>query len=147
MAACTPAEGIVECLTRLNRHGTLVAVSLDANVGARRTLADGWGLSRHIDILEGLNSDPRRRPGELLALSGGDRRTIVVASTDTIIRAAAQTDFLKIGVSTGACSVRRLHQAGADLVYGELTALADSLDAGASDLIEAGLLPDVGRTL
>jgi len=147
LAACEPMEGTVECLKHLSRHGTLMAVTMGPNVGARRALAERGGLIRHLEVLEGLDSNPRRRPGELTALSEGDRRAIIVASTDSLIRAAAQTELLKIGISTGVCSIRRLHQAGADLVYSELTALAESLDSGATDLIEAGLLPDVGRTL
>lgn len=147
IVALTMAKDTSATVHLLKQHGTCVGVTLGSNVAARRAWLERQELVAAFEEFHGLNADSRRRPAELIALAAGDRRTIVVAAGDTLLRAAAQTDLLKVAVSTGACSLRRLHQAGADVIYADLAELAESLDSGASDLIHAGLLPDVGRTI
>ena len=98
-------------------------------------------LDRFCSCVETIDSDPRRRPAELRVLSQGDPRTVVVASDDSIIRAAGTAELFAVGVAGGSCSVDRLHAAGADIVYRDVDGLIDSLRGGASDMIRAGLLP------
>jgi len=133
--------GVERALTVLRDHGPCSAVTLGLNVGRRRHLLEQRGLSRFFDHIEGLSSDLRRRPGELALLSGGDRRTMVAASGDGLTRAAGGADLFAAGIASGACTPARLHQAGADVVFPELAGLAESLAAGAADLVRAGLLP------
>lgn len=93
--------------------------------------------------LEGMESgaDPRRRPAELRVLAAGERRVVVAAASDALIRAAREAGFFALGISNGPCSTARLQQAGADVVYKSLEELADSIETGGADLIRAGLPP------
>ncbi len=133
-----------ETLRKLTRHGELVAVTLGSNLAARRAALGRDAAARFVSELHTLSGDPRRRPGELAALAGGAGsagRVLVVASSDALIRAAGQAELVTAGVASGPCSIPRLKQAGADVVYRELAELADSFACGAQDLQRAGLLP------
>ena len=134
-------DKVPEVMRRIRRHGAVSLVTFGTNVLARRAVVAGRNLDGRVEPCESLNADPRRRPAELRALCGGDRRTIVVATTDSLLRAAGSAELFSVGMARGACSVRRLHQAGADVVLDDLADLADSLDNGATALIQAGLLP------
>lgn len=133
-----------DALQRLSRHGSCAGVTVGSNLDARRAVLNRGRIGDFVDRLDGLHEDPRRRPGELTMLATGQPRTMVVAAGDALIRAAGQAQLFCVGVSSGYCSARRLHQAGADLVYTQLEELVDSLDHGAPDLIRAGLLPPSG---
>jgi phosphoglycolate phosphatase-like HAD superfamily hydrolase len=141
LAKSVPQEGIGETLSTLARHGSMMLLTLGGNQIARRELLERNGLVRFFSQLVRLNADPRRRPAELRALTAGDPRTIVVAASDALIRSAGSAELISVGVSSGACNATRLHQAGAGLVYKDLSELADSLVAGGYDLVRAGLLP------
>ena len=133
--------GSADALRELSRHGSCAGVTVGSNLGARRAILESGRIGDSVDRLDCLHEDPRRRPGELTILATGQARTIVVAAGDALIRAAGQAQLFCVGVSSGCCSARRLHQAGADAVYTELEELVDSLNRGAPDLVRAGLLP------
>ena len=131
-------EGV---LATMARSGPCHLVTLGSNLEARRRVLERHDLARFFTRRTALHPDPRRRGGELLALSNRDPRTIVAASTDAIIRAAGHAALFAVGIASGMCAPERLHQAGADVVYSDLNQLAESLTSGAGDLIKAGLLP------
>ncbi len=123
-----------------------------ANYGAKCLLTLGSNKPGRIQVLERaaladcgefeqLNADPRRRPGELKVLGAGDPRCIVLAATDSVVRAAQEAGLFTVGISGGVCAAARLHQAGADVVYANLSGFLDSLASGADDMVRAGLLP------
>lgn len=136
-----PQPRIDELLERLGRHGACCLITLGSNFDARRRLLEHANLWRHFEGVASLNADPRLRSGELRALLDGDPRTVVVAATDSVIRAAGQAELFSVGLAGGACAMPRLHQAGADVVYQHLSGLVDSLSTGGQDLVRAGLLP------
>jgi|CXWL01.1.fsa_nt_gi phosphoglycolate phosphatase-like HAD superfamily hydrolase len=125
----------------LSRHGDLRLVTLGANLEARQKLLVKRGLARFFKQFEKLDLDPRRRPAELKLLSKTDPRTIVASASDALVRSSGSAELVTVGISTGSCTGPRLHQAGASVVYKELAELAQSLQTGARDLIQAGLLP------
>lgn len=133
--------GCAAALRKLARHGSCASVTVGCNVDARRAVLESGKIGAVVDRLDGLHEDPRRRPGELTILATRQPRTMVVAAGDALIRAAGQAGLFCVGVSSGSCSARRLHQAGADVVYSNLEELVDSLNRGAPDLIRVGLLP------
>ena len=141
LAKSVSQEGINETLSLLGRHGSIVLLTLGDNQAARRGLLERNGLARFFQQFERLDADPRRRPAELRVLAAGDPRTIVVAASDALIRSAGSAELVSVGVSSGGCNATRLHQAGAGLVYKDLSELADSLTTGGHDLVRAGLLP------
>ncbi len=141
LALYDPRPDACAALAKLSRHGRHTAVSLGANVAPRRTLIARAGLDRAIPRLEALSPDPRRRPAELRTLATGERRAIVVASTDSLIRSAGAAEMFTVGIADGACLAARLHRAGASIVFPSLEELAASLQKGAVDLIRAGLPP------
>jgi phosphoglycolate phosphatase-like HAD superfamily hydrolase len=99
------------------------------------------GLARFFTGVNALDLDPRRRPAQLKSLAGSDAVTIVVGSTDVMLRSASAAELFLVGISSGPCIAARLHQAGATVVYLTLGILLDSLCFGATDLIRAGLRP------
>ena len=145
IARYTPQPDVDGVLDDLAQRGTCCATTLGGNLAARHRALDQANLTRFFTAVEKLDPDPRRRPAELKVLAAGDPRTVVVASTDYLIRAAGQADLFTVGVSSGFCAARRLHQAGADIVYPNMDALAESLALGGQDLIRAGLLPQPGN--
>lgn len=136
-----PHEDVTSLLAALAAHGTCLLVTLGGNVDTRRNVIARAGLDRWLERMESLNRDPRRRAGELTMLAAGDPRTLVVSCSDALIRAAGQATLFTVGISTGTCTADRLHQAGSDVVVLDLAELVASLEAGATDLIRAGLLP------
>ncbi len=129
-------------LRSVSQMGTVCGVTLGSNVEARSQLVQTAGLADRIERAECLATDPRRRPAELRILAGSEPRTVVVvAASDAIARAAGAAELFTVGISCGTCIAARLHQAGADLVYGSLADFAEALDGGAPELVRRGLLP------
>lgn len=139
--AMHPHDSVEEVLRGLGDFGKCVAITLGLNYAGRRRQLDRIGLTPCFVRSERLSDDPRRRPGELKVLAEQEPRTLVVASNDALIRAGAAADFVTVGVSCGGCVAERLHQAGASVVYHTLEGLLESVKSGATDLIQAGLLP------
>ncbi len=138
---CLPQQGADASLAAIKRHGSGSFITLGSNIDARRQVLERCGLLSYLSSAASLNADPRRRGGELRALAGDDRRTVVAAANDALIRAAGEADLFAVGMTCGASGARRLFQAGAALVFRDLDQLVESLKTGAADMIEAGLLP------
>lgn len=136
-----PYEGVTDSLAALTRYGTLHFVTGGKNASARRKALESTGLAGTSNEIVALDPNVRRRPGELKTLAAGDPRTLVVSAADDLIRAAGEAELFTVGIACGACVAARLHQGGADVVYGSLDQLVDSLAQGGQDLIRAGLLP------
>jgi len=141
IASLSAFSRLADSLRQLGRFGTIVAVTLGTNLGARRVWLGRQGWAGSIESFERLDVDPRRRPAELRILSENDARTVVVATSDAVVRSADAADLFTVAVSSGTCSVKRLQQAGPRVVYRGLDELAESLKAGGADLVRAGLLP------
>ena len=133
--------GIENDLQRLVDYGSCIGLTLGFNLEARLRLLSRSGLTPRFSEVHKLNLDPRRRGGELKLLANGDQRTVVVAASDDLVRAAGGADQFVVGVVQGACSKSRLFQAGAAVVYRNFQDFADSATSGAADMIEVGLLP------
>jgi phosphoglycolate phosphatase-like HAD superfamily hydrolase len=136
-----PRSDIAGVLRALKTHGACSVITGGISIEKREEVLERAGLRPCFEHAEALDADPRKRPGELKALAQGDERTIIVASSDAVIRPAREAELFAAGVSSGACDEVRLQRAGADIVYRGLGELADSLARGATDLIRAGLLP------
>lgn len=144
IADLTAQDGLFELFRQLLRFGSVVLVATGRNIDARRQWVARQPWAEHVERFERLDEDARRRPVELGVLSEGDERTVVVASSDVLVRSADAAGLFVVGLSTGTCSVKRLQQAGARVVYKALDELTTSLRDGAVDLIRAGLLPLTG---
>jgi len=141
IAALAAQAGLHERLRQFLRFGPVVLVTTGRNLDARRHWVARQSWAAHVERFERLDDDARRRPVELGVLSEGDERTLVVASSDVLVRSTDAAGLFVVGVSTGTCSVKRLQQAGAGVVYKALDELTTSLRDGAADLIRAGMLP------
>lgn len=128
-------------LPTLTRQAACLVVTLGSNLIARQRLLERAKLTRHVQRVVALSDDPALRPTELRTLAGKQARTVIVASTDTLIRAAGAAEIISVGLPVGTCIENRLHQAGASVVMPGLSELADSLQRGAPELVTAGLLP------
>ncbi len=141
IAKITIDEEVTATIMALSRHGDLRLVTLGTNLAARQKFLAKHNLTRLFKQFEKLDPDPRRRPAELKLLAKASPRTLVVCSGDALVRSAGSAELITVGISSGNCTGPRLHQAGASVVYKELSELTQSLQAGAHDLIQAGLLP------
>ncbi|MEK6676488.1 MAG: hypothetical protein AABZ47_12655 [Planctomycetota bacterium] len=128
-------------MAALMKLGACHVLTLRTNVAARKLALERLGLARGVAGIEAISSDPRQRVGEIKKLAAGDRRSMVLAATDALVRSAREAEVFCVGISSGVCTPARLHQAGADAVYPSLTELAEWLNNDASDLIRAGLPP------
>ena len=135
-----PHDGALEAVDRLAKLARIYLVTLSANSDTHRQLAADWGLTK-IGRLEGLDSDPRRRPGELKVLARDEPRAVVVAGDAPLIRSATEAGLIAVGMLGGAAIEARLHQAGASIVFPNLTEVGDDLASGSKKLVAAGLLP------
>lgn len=136
-----PQPDLRQVLAQLAHAGACCLITLGSNLAGRRTVLEKYGLAGLFSRFDGLEADPRRRPAELRRLAEADPRTLVVAASDALIRSAGEAGLLSVGIAAGACSVARLYQAGASVVYKTLHELSASVRNGAADLIQAGLLP------
>ncbi len=141
IAAYGPQPEVRETLAQLARIASCSLMTAGSNLKGRGVALEKHGLAGLAERFEGVESDPRRRPAQLRRLGEGDPRTLVAAATDSLIRSAVEAELFAVGIASGGCSVARLHQAGASLVYKALHELAESFRNGAADLIGAGLLP------
>ena len=141
LASYQPQPDICDTLAQLARYGACSLITLGSNVAGRRTALEKHGLVDRIARFDGIEADPRRRPAELRKLCEADPRSLVVAASDSLIRSAGEAGVVSVGVAAGPCSVARLHQAGASVVYKALQELSASIRDGAADLVRAGLLP------
>lgn len=141
VARLRPHDGIEKTLADVSVRGRCFGVTIGANLHAHQSLLDELDLARLFSGVEALDRDPRRRPGQLRMLAEGDDRTIVVAASDALTRSSSGAELLTAGVTSGACSEERLHQAGASVVFSGLSELLESLRTGGQALIRAGLLP------
>ena len=141
LARATLHEDVRDTIMALRKHADLVMITTGSNLAARQAVLDRNQLGPLFEQAVKLDPDPRRRPAEMRVLAGGDPRTIVAATTETVLRAAGASDLFALGVSSGACLPARLHQAGAAVVFRDLSDLTDTLATGAPDLVRAGLLP------
>lgn len=139
--AASVQQDAASALPALVKEAPVTVVTLGSNLIARRRMLERAELTRFVSRMEALSDDPRQRVAELRALAQNDPRTVVVASTDVLVRAAAEAECLTIGLACGTCLENRLHQAGVSLVMSGLTELADSLRRGAPELVSAGMLP------
>ncbi len=136
-----PQEQIDRTLASLSAKGSLCLVTLGSNLQARRALLERFDLLRFFDRIERLHADPRKRPGELRALADGDRRCLIAAASDSLMRAAGQAEIVAVGVPCGSCAVDRLYRAGAGTIYRDLESLRTAIVEGSEELTRAGLLP------
>lgn len=141
VASYQPQPDIRQTLAELTRGASCCLITLGSNVAGRRTVLEKHGLEGFFARFERLEADPRRRPAELRRLCEADPRSLVVAASDALIRSAGEAETLSVGIAAGSCSVARLHQAGAGVVYKALSELSASIREGAVDLVQAGLLP------
>lgn len=141
VAKCRPQAAVREAMSALALQGSCCCVTLGSNLSARRGLLDQYGIRGLFEGVEQVDPDPRRRPGQLQVLAAGDKRAIVVAATDSLIRAAGGAELFCVGLACGLCGLTRLYQAGPSVVCKTLGDLVSSLETGATDLIRAGLLP------
>lgn len=141
LASYPPQGDMRDSLLQLARFGACSLITLGSNLAARRIVLEKQGLAAHFARFDRLDADPRRRPAELRKLCEADPRSLIVAASDSLIRSAGEAGVISVGVSAGPCSIARLHQAGASVVYKALQELAASLRDGAADLVQAGLLP------
>jgi len=141
LSKLTPHDEVGGMISAIGKHGTVAGITLGTNVKTRETLLASANLTTHFADVVALNASPAARPTELRSLSDGDKRTVVVAATDELVRAAATAELFCVAVSGGTCSKPRLHRASPGVVYSSLEGLKDSLGTGAEDLVAAGLLP------
>ena len=134
-------NGTLEALNTLAKRGPCGLITGGINLPARRRVVERTGLTRYFTLMQTLDPNPRGRPDQLQALAADDQRAVVVASTDSVIRAADQAGLFTAGVASGSNAGSRLHQAGAHVVYPDIHGLVESLSCGAGDMIRAGLLP------
>jgi phosphoglycolate phosphatase-like HAD superfamily hydrolase len=133
IASRQPRPEIDKALAALAACGLCSLVTLGSNLDARRSAIERHRLRRFFPRSERLDADPRRRPADLRKLGEGDPHTVVVAASDSLLRAAGEADLLTVGLACGACSVDRLHRAGADVVHKTLREFADSLPRGGTN--------------
>lgn len=136
-----PHDGVGKLLTELSARGSVVGVTLGSNLAGRQAILDTSKLGHLFTDVHSLDPDPRRRPGQFRVLAAEDARTMVVASSDVLVRSSSLAELFTVGITSGDCNDQRLHQSGAGIVYRRLAELAESLETGGQDLVQAGLLP------
>jgi len=141
VSATTPLESVPIALRAMTRHAALVWVSLGTNAPARQEVIQRSTIAALFKSGTAIDPDPRKRPAQLRTIAGGEKRVVVAAASEPLIRAAGSAEMIAAGLTTGPTSSARLQQAGADVVYGKLDELAATLNRGAPDLVQAGLLP------
>lgn len=141
VALLRPHDRACELMADLSGRGAIVGVTLGSNLAGRKEILEASQIARAFTEVHSLDPDPRRRPGQLRVLGEGDARTMVVASSDVLVRSSSTAELFTVGIASGDCSNERLHQAGATIVYRTLAELVQSLETGGQDLVRAGLLP------
>ncbi|MHC5109765.1 MAG: hypothetical protein ACYTHJ_07805 [Planctomycetota bacterium] len=130
-----------ESIRKMERVGACSVVSLASEVETGNRLLGACQLPGVEFDVTPLDAEILARTEQLNSMVGSERRGVLVASTDTLLRTASGTDLFAVGVSFGTCSVKRLQQAGAALTFRHLDEFADCVASGGKELLEAGMLP------
>lgn len=142
LADAAPQAGVAEELRALVvGHHALTLVTAGRNASARQRLLDANDLSIHFSRMTRLVSDPFQRLAQLKELAVDDRRVVVAAASESLVKLANEADLVAVGISNGPCLARRLTQAGARLTFGDFAELGEEIATGARRLIDAGLPP------
>ena len=112
-----PYDVIDGVLASLSTKGSISLVTLGSNIEARRSVLDRYDLVRFADRIERLDADPRKRSNELRILAAGQKRSLVAAASDSVLRAAGEAGIVAVGIPRGPCSAERLYRASIDLPY------------------------------
>ncbi|HEY3243350.1 MAG TPA: hypothetical protein VGM03_08365 [Phycisphaerae bacterium] len=143
--SATAQPGVTQVLSDLRSSADLFLTTLGTNRGARQRCLDAAGASIYFSRMAALGPAGEVRVRRLRELMEGDRRGLLVAASEELIRAARSADAITIGVAAGPCVAQRLTRAGAAHVYADLQQLQEAVRTSADDLLRAGLNPADGR--
>ncbi|MCP4249543.1 MAG: HAD family hydrolase [bacterium] len=144
VAAMAPLSDVAVGLTALGDHGPCYLVSTGPNRQKRQDVLDTHNLAIHFTRMKALSDDRGARTAQLTHLAENNPRCVAACASPSMILAAEAAGLFAVGVGSGACSTSRLTQAGARCVFADAGELADSVAAGARQLVEAGLVPATG---
>lgn len=118
---------------------SLVSVRPDRQ-GIQRLL-DRYELWRHFRVLRLLSQDRSVRMSQLTEWIGQADQTVAAVASETMVLSAREAGAVVVGMANGACTPRRLRQAGADVVLADLGELLEAVRQSSDELIRAGYHP------
>ncbi len=138
----TPHPDAAAHLSYLASLGTChLIVWSEVDRDTTQALLDRHELWRFFRTLKRLSPDRSLRISQLTEQVAESEQTIILASSEALVRAAREAGAMVLGVAGGPATPQRLRRSGADLVFRDLAEATDALRAPMEDLIRAGYRP------
>jgi phosphoglycolate phosphatase-like HAD superfamily hydrolase len=127
LALDTMQPEVAQNLRVLKDMGVCHLITLRLNRQGAQQALDRCDICHFFDQLRVLSQVRSARIEQLKELAGGDPKTMVVTSSDSILIAARECSLFTVGIGNGPATPQRLRQAGADFVAKDLSELVDHL--------------------
>jgi phosphoglycolate phosphatase-like HAD superfamily hydrolase len=136
-----PQPGVGAHLAALRAVASCGLVAHRANREATQRLLDRYELWRWFRTLRLLSRDRSVRVSQLAELVGLEAQTVMAIASEPLVRSARETGAVTVGIASGACTPRRLRQAGAELVVADVGELLEAIRTSSTELLRAGYRP------
>lgn len=133
-----PQPGVSAHLAGLGQIAPCNLIALRPDRRATQRLLDRHELWAWFRSLHLLSQDRSIRASRLAALVEQEDSSVVVAASPAVVLSAREVGATVVGVSNGACTSRRLRQAGADAVVSCLGAFLQEARTPSAELLRAG---------
>lgn len=133
-----PFENTTANLRALSTQGVRHLITMRLNKDGANAALGRYDLYPYFDQMKALSPIRGTRIDQMNELFGENRKRIVVAASDVVLRCARETDAFTVGVASGTCAPRLLRQAGADFVAATFDEFVDNLAPVSPELRQAG---------
>ncbi len=142
LALDRPQADAATSLAALGALGICCLVVRRPRRAAVQELLDRHELWRFFRTMRMMPPEQERRAMQFAELAQGDGRALAIVASDSMALSARQAGLITIGVAAGACTPKRLQQAGADLNVASLSELVEIIRDPPDSLIRAGFRPN-----
>jgi len=133
-----PFENTIGNLRALRNIGARHLITMRANKEAANAAMSRDDLYSYFDRMRALSPVLGARVDQMNELLGEDRKRVVIAASDVVLRSARQADAFTVGIASGTCSPQLLRQGGADFLASSFDEFVDNLAPVSEELRRAG---------
>ncbi len=136
-----PQPDVKIALVSLREVAPCALVTTRGDRATTQALLDRYELWRPFNKTMMLSSDRSVRSSQIAGLLDEEDPVLAATSDEPLTKAFDSAGAVVVGIANGPCTPRRLRQAGAGVVFGDLAEFAEALRRQDEELIKAGYRP------
>lgn len=137
----TPQPDVAAALASIREVAPCALVTMRGDRTTTQAILDRHELWRPFRKTMMLSPDRSVRLSQVGGLLAEEEQVLAAVADEPLAKAFGSAEATVVGIANGPCTPRRLRQAGAGLVYGDLAEFADALRTRDDELIKAGYRP------